>query len=77
MELPPYRPPSEAFSYLIRVVRGCNWNKCAFCSMYKNMKFEQRLKDEIMRDIDEIPKYFSKKKSAFLGDSNPLIHKDI
>lgn len=77
MDLPPFRPPSEAFSYLIRVVRGCNWNRCAFCSMYKNTKFEQRPKEEIFRDIDEIPKFFPKSKSAFLGDSNPLIHKDI
>lgn len=77
MDLPPFRPPSEAFSYLIRVVRGCNWNRCAFCSMYKNVRFEQRPKEEIMRDIDEIPRFFPKSKSAFLGDSNPLIHKDI
>ncbi|MEM2657601.1 MAG: radical SAM protein, partial [Archaeoglobaceae archaeon] len=77
MELPLFRPPSEAFSYLIRVVRGCNWNRCLFCSMYKAIKFEQRAKEEILRDIDEIPKYFPKSNSAFLGDSNPLIHKDI
>lgn len=77
MDFPPFRPPSEAFSYLIRVVRGCNWNKCLFCSMYKTIKFEQRQKEEILRDIDEIPKYFPRSRSAFLGDSNPLIHKDI
>ncbi|MCS7118434.1 MAG: radical SAM protein [Archaeoglobaceae archaeon] len=77
MELPPFRPPSEAFSYLIRVVRGCNWNKCAFCSMYNTIKFEQRRKEDILRDIDQIPFFFPKSKSAFLGDSNPLIHKDI
>lgn len=45
--------------------------------MYKNVKFEQRPKEEIFRDIDEIPKFFPRSKSAFLGDSNPLIHKDI
>lgn len=77
MDFPPFRPPSEAFSYLIRVVRGCNWNKCLFCSMYKTIRFEQRQKEEILKDIDEIPKYFPRSKSAFLGDSNPLIHKDI
>ncbi|MCS7130314.1 MAG: radical SAM protein [Archaeoglobaceae archaeon] len=77
MEFPPFRPPSEAHSYLIRVVRGCNWNKCLFCSMYKAIDFEQRPKEDILKDIDEIPRYFPKSKSAFLGDSNPLIHKDI
>jgi len=76
-DFPPYRPPSEATSYLIRVVRGCNWNRCAFCGMYKDIKFQQRAKEEILRDIDNIPKYFPKSKSAFIGDSNPLIHRDI
>ncbi len=76
-DFPPYRPPSEATSYLIRVVRGCNWNRCAFCGMYKEIKFQQRPKDEILKDIDNIPKFFPKSKSAFIGDSNPLIHRDI
>lgn len=76
-DFPPFRPPSEAGSYLIRVVRGCNWNKCAFCAMYKEMKFELRMKEEVMRDIDSIPKLFPPSRTAFLGDSNPLIHPDI
>ncbi|MET1124254.1 MAG: radical SAM protein [Archaeoglobaceae archaeon] len=75
-DFPPFRPPSEASSYLIRVVRGCNWNRCAFCAMYKGCRFEQRRKEEILRDIDSIPKYFPRSRSAFLGDSNPLIHRD-
>ncbi len=76
-DFPPFRPPSEAGSYLIRVVRGCNWNRCAFCGMYKDIKFEQRKKEEVLRDIDMISKIFPKTRSAFIGDSNPLIHKDI
>lgn len=76
-DFPPFRPPSEAGSYLIRVVRGCNWNKCAFCAMYKGMKFKLRKKEDVMRDIDSIPQYFPPSRTAFLGDSNPLIHPDI
>ena len=76
-DFPPFRPPSEAYSYLIRVVRGCNWNKCAFCGMYKGIKFQQRKKEEILRDIDRIREIFTPSRSAFLGDSNPLVHKDI
>lgn len=76
-DFPPFRPPSEAGSYLIRVVRGCNWNRCAFCAMYKGMKFELRRKEDILRDIDHIPDYFPYSRTAFLADSNPLIHPDI
>lgn len=76
-DFPPFRPPSEAGSYLIRAVRGCNWNRCAFCAMYKGMKFELRKKEDVLRDIDSIPKYFPPSRTAFIGDSNPLIHPDI
>lgn len=35
----PIRPPSESKSLLIRVTRGCHWNKCYFCGLYKKHKF--------------------------------------
>lgn len=53
MEECTYRPPSEAFSLLLRVVRNCNWNKCRFCFMYKDAKFSRRSLEEILEDIDE------------------------
>ena len=31
IEIGPIRPPSESNSLLIRVTRGCHWNKCYFC----------------------------------------------
>jgi radical SAM superfamily enzyme YgiQ (UPF0313 family) len=51
-ELGPIRPPNEAFSLLIRVTRNCSWNRCKFCPIYKNDKFELRTVEEIKRDID-------------------------
>ena len=51
-----YRPPSEGGSYslLIRVSRNCPWNRCTFCSMYKQEKFSLRTPDEVKGDIDAI-----------------------
>ena len=51
-ELGPIRPPSEAYSLLIRATRNCPWNRCQFCSVYKGSKFELRPVDEILRDIE-------------------------
>lgn len=51
-EMPPFRPPSEACSLLIRVTRNCPWNKCEFCCMYKGEKFKIREVEEIKKDID-------------------------
>ena len=51
-ELGPIRPPSEAYSLLIRATRNCPWNRCQFCPIYKSSKFELRPVEEIIRDIE-------------------------
>jgi len=75
-DFPPFRPPSEAESLLLRVTRGCPWNRCTFCSMYKKTKFEIRNIDEIKSDI-ELAKdlYEDKVETVFIGDSDSLVIK--
>jgi len=48
----PIRPPSEAHSLLVRVIRNCTWNRCTFCPVYKGSKASQRQLAEILADID-------------------------
>lgn len=50
-ELGPIRPPSEAYSLLIRVTINCPWNRCKFCSLYKEEKFQLRTVEDIKQDI--------------------------
>ena len=50
-ELGPIRPPSEAYSLLLRVTRNCSWNRCKFCPIYKGEKFQLRSVEEIKQDI--------------------------
>ncbi|MFH1169744.1 MAG: radical SAM protein [Chloroflexota bacterium] len=50
-EIGPIRPPSEAYSLLIRVTRNCPWNRCRFCHTYKGAKFELRPVAEIRQEI--------------------------
>ena len=47
----PIRPPGEADSLLIRITRGCPWNRCAFCTLYKGLEFSIRPVSEIKKDI--------------------------
>jgi len=75
-DFPPFRPPSEADSLLLRVTRGCPWNRCAFCSMYKTIKFEIRDLEEILSDIQLAKDLYGERvKTVFIGDSNSLIVK--
>jgi hypothetical protein len=53
-EIGPIRPPSEAYSLLVRFTRNCPWNKCEFCFLYKGSKFERRTVLAIKEDIDTI-----------------------
>ena len=47
----PIRPPSEAYSFLIRITRNCPWNRCEFCSVFKGQTFELRDVEDIKKDI--------------------------
>ena len=48
----PIRPPSEAYSLLVRVIRNCTWNRCTFCRVYKGTKSSQRPLDDVLADVD-------------------------
>jgi radical SAM superfamily enzyme YgiQ (UPF0313 family) len=75
-DFPPFRPPSEANSLLLRVTRGCPWNRCAFCSMYKGTKFEIRPIEEVLGDIESAKDlYGDRVRTVFIGDSNSLVVK--
>jgi radical SAM superfamily enzyme YgiQ (UPF0313 family) len=50
----PIRPPSEAYSLLLRVTRNCPWNRCIFCTVYKGTKFQLREADEVIEDIKKV-----------------------
>lgn len=52
-ETPPFRPPSEARSLLVRATRNCSWNRCAFCYgvHWNRNKLEIRSVTDIKQDI--------------------------
>lgn len=59
----PIRPPSEAYSLLLRVTRNCPWNRCEFCHTYKKEKFSLRTVEEVKKDIQTIQEIVSEIKS--------------
>ena len=69
------RPPSEYRSLLVRVTRGCNWNRCRFCGIYPAMgqaDFSCRSLEEIKEDIDMLVVRHPRLDTAFFGDADPL-----
>ncbi len=53
-EVGPIRPPSEANSLLLQVARGCTWNKCKFCVVYRGETFHMHKPEELKRNIDNM-----------------------
>jgi hypothetical protein len=48
----PIRPPSEAHSLLVRVIRNCTWNRCTFCPVYKGSASSLRALEDVLADVD-------------------------
>jgi radical SAM superfamily enzyme YgiQ (UPF0313 family) len=76
-DFPPYRPPNEANSALIRITRGCPWNRCEFCFMYKNIKFQIKALEVVKKDVKKARQIYRAAQSIFLGDSDNLVHKEL
>jgi len=68
-----FRPPSEADSLLIQATIGCPHNRCAFCDMYKDIKFRTRPQREIIEDLKEAADLYGPKvRSIFFPDGNTV-----
>lgn len=59
---------------LIRATRGCPWNRCGFCGMYKGLRFELRPVEDIIADIRTARALYGPGvRRAFIGDANSLV----
>lgn len=76
-DFPPFRPPNEAGSALIRITHGCPWNRCEFCAMYKRIKFKSKPLEEIKNDVLAAREIYGAAETIFLGDSDNLVHKNL
>jgi len=76
-DYPPFRPPNEGNSALIRITQGCPWNRCEFCSMYKSIRFKVKPLEVIKKEVQTARNIFGSSPTIFIGDSDNLVHKDL
>ena len=67
-----YRPPSEAYSLIVQATIGCTHNKCSFCKMFKEKRFQTRPTEDIMADFAWARKRYRSVPRIFLADANAL-----
>jgi len=70
-----YRPPSEAYSYILQATIGCSHNLCTYCDMYRDKKFRVRDLDETLEDIEVASKRHPNTEKVFVADGDALISK--
>ena len=65
----------EANSLLIQTTLGCTHNKCTFCDMFREKRFQIRKIGDIFKDIEQAGQIYPQIKSIFLIDGNVLVLK--
>ncbi len=70
---PVYRNPYWPTWPLLEVTRGCTHNKCAFCTMYKGVRFGVAPMDEVEADLAEIATMTPHARTIQLLSANPLV----
>lgn len=70
-----YRPPSEAYSYILQVTVGCSHNACTFCNMYLDKQFRVRTLKEVLEDLAMARRAYRYVQRIFLADGDALIVK--
>ncbi|MDD3416629.1 MAG: radical SAM protein, partial [Lachnospiraceae bacterium] len=67
-----WRPPYESASFIIQATSGCTYNKCSFCSLYKDETFKMSPLTEFEEDLEELKHYQPNARRIFLTGANPF-----
>jgi len=71
-EEPLFRPPSEADSLILQIDRGCPYNRCTFCGMYKGIKYRCKPLNEVLQIIKEWAAVYGQARRIFLADGDVM-----
>lgn len=72
---PVYRPPYEANTLLLQVTVGCAHNKCTFCTMYRDVRFQMESLEQVEKDLQEAQRVYGKVRRVFLVNGDAFVLK--
>lgn len=72
----PILPPDAYQSLYIQLSSGCPWNRCTFCSFYRDRDYRVTPMDELRRHLEAVRTYWGEalgsRSGFFLGDANAI-----
>ncbi|MEI7768495.1 MAG: radical SAM protein, partial [Chloroflexales bacterium] len=70
-------PPDQYRALVLQMTEGCSWNRCTFCSFYRDRRFRVKSAAALRQHIYEVKSLLGRglglRRSIFLGDANALI----
>lgn len=72
-DMPLWRPPSEANSFILQATLGCSFNRCSFCSMYRTKQFAVRPLEPVQAEIRAMARAYPGLRRVFLADGDALV----
>ena len=70
-------PPDQYISVVLQLTEGCSFNKCTFCTFYRDRPFFIKNKNQFEQHILAVKDFLgdglSLRRTIFLGDANSLV----
>jgi hypothetical protein len=70
-------PPDQYMSLVAQATEGCHYNRCTFCTFYREIPFRTKTVEEFSRHIAAVRTYIGRglplRRSIFLADANALV----
>ncbi len=69
-------PPDQYLALVFQPLEGCPYNKCSFCTFYRDREFRYKSVDEFREHVEKVVNFLGKgiliRRKVFLSDANAL-----
>lgn len=73
----PVLPPDLYEALVVQISEGCPWDRCRFCTLYREVAYRERSPEEVERHLGEILEFLgpsvTRFRRIFLGQANALL----
>ncbi len=70
-------PPDQYLALVLQVTEGCHWNRCAFCTFYRDVPFRVKPLPEFAAHVEAVGRFLAEgmslRRGIFLGEANALL----